>query len=158
MEFISEALSSRQGAVAVIGHAEVVCTLLGRTKRSCTATYVLPKGRIVTDGVIRNRLMYEQAITGGTEFYDSARGTLVVTTTGLRPRRQLLVFRLVDLTGSQAVNASAAQPPTAALLPPTPTAGPNADRRQPRRGQAGNKAGTGRPAGHKGHGNGRHSR
>ena len=33
-------------------------------------------------------------IVGGTELYDNARGSLVVTTTSLKPRREVLVFRL----------------------------------------------------------------
>jgi hypothetical protein len=44
--------------------------------------------------VIGSRLIYELAIVGGTELYDNARGSLVVTTTALTPRRQVLVFRL----------------------------------------------------------------
>jgi hypothetical protein len=148
LELISEALYSRDGSgVAAIGRAEVVCTRLGVTTASCPATYFLPQGQIMTDGMIADRLTYEQAITGGTELYDNARGTLVVTTTGLRPRRQLLVFRLVDATASPPVNPLGAQPASAALLPPPPTAAPNADRGQRRHGQPSGKAGTGRSAG-----------
>jgi hypothetical protein len=44
--------------------------------------------------VIGTRLLYETAIVGGTGLYDNARGSLVVTTTALHPRRQILVFRL----------------------------------------------------------------
>ena len=33
-------------------------------------------------------------ITGGTGLYDNARGTLTVTAKGLKPRRELLLFRL----------------------------------------------------------------
>jgi len=94
LEIISEALYNRRVTPNAIGHADVLCTLVSRTRRSCTATYTLPKGRIVTSGVIDNRLIYELAIVGGTELYDNARGSLVVTTTALSPRRQVLVFRL----------------------------------------------------------------
>jgi hypothetical protein len=146
LEFISQALYSRQGSGSVIGRADIVCTFLGGTKRSCSATYLLPRGRIVTDGVIADRLVYEHAITGGTELYDNARGTLMVTTTGRRPRRQVLFFRLVDLTASQPVSPPASQRESAALLPPTPTTAPNADRHQPQHEQAGKKAGMPRPA------------
>jgi hypothetical protein len=157
VELVNEALYGGNGRASPIGRAEVACTLLGGTKRSCSASYRLPQGRIVTDGVIANRLRYEQAITGGTELYDNARGSLVVTTTGLRPRRQLLVFRLVDATPSTPVSPAAAQPPMAALLPPTPVAARNADRRQGRHGKPEEGAGTGRPTSHSnGHHNGRH--
>jgi hypothetical protein len=94
LEIISQALYNRRVTASAIGHADVLCTLISRTRRSCAATYTLPKGRIVTSGVIDTRLIYELAITGGTELYDNARGSLVVTTTALNPRRQLLVFRL----------------------------------------------------------------
>jgi hypothetical protein len=94
LEIVAQSLYNTRVTPAPIGHADVLCTLLTRTKRSCTATYALPKGNIVTSGVIDSRLIYEVAITGGTELYDNARGSLVVTTTGLRPRRQVLVFRL----------------------------------------------------------------
>jgi hypothetical protein len=93
LEIIAQSLYTRV-TPKPIGHADVLCTLLTRTTQSCTATYALPRGRIVTNGVIGSRLIYEVAITGGTELYDNARGSLVVTTTALRPRRQVLVFRL----------------------------------------------------------------
>jgi hypothetical protein len=94
LEIVSEALYNRRVTPNPIGHSDVLCTLISRTRRSCTATYTLPKGRIVTSGVIDTRLIYELAIVGGTELYDNARGSLVVTTTALTPRRQVLVFRL----------------------------------------------------------------
>jgi hypothetical protein len=94
LEIIAQTLFNTRVTSRPIGHADLLCTLLTRTTRSCTATYELPKGNIVTSGVIDSRLIYEVAITGGTELYDNARGSLVVTTTALRPWRQVLVFRL----------------------------------------------------------------
>jgi hypothetical protein len=94
LEIIGQALYNRRVTPTPIGHADILCTLISATRRSCTSTYSLPKGRIVTSGVIDTRLIYELAIVGGTELYDNARGSLVVTTTALNPRRQLLVFRL----------------------------------------------------------------
>lgn len=94
LEIISQALYNRRVTPTPIGHADILCTLISQTRRSCTSTYTLPKGRIVTSGVIDTRLIYELAIVGGTELYDNARGSLVVTTTALNPRRQILVFRL----------------------------------------------------------------
>jgi hypothetical protein len=79
----------------VIGSADILCTLLSKTTSTCNGTYQLPKGTIVTSGVVgATTLLYEMAITGGTELYDNARGSLVVTTTSLKPRREVLVFRL----------------------------------------------------------------
>src|SRR5262249_19292111 len=40
-----------------IGHAEMVCTSVGTKRQSCTATYFLPKGTIVVEGVIDSRLI-----------------------------------------------------------------------------------------------------
>ena len=94
LEIIGQSLYNRRVTASPIGHADVVCTLLSRTTRTCSATYTLPRGRIMTTGVIGSRLIYELAVVGGTELYDNARGSLVVTTTALSPRRQLLVFRL----------------------------------------------------------------
>ena len=77
-----------------IGHGEMVCTFLDRRSRSCNGTYSLPRGKIVVGGVITSRLLYELAVVGGTGLYDNARGSLTVTATKLRPRHEILLFRL----------------------------------------------------------------
>jgi hypothetical protein len=77
-----------------IGHAVVVCTDVGDSERSCTGTYILPRGTIETGGILRSRLLYTQAVTGGTGLFDNARGTLTVTAKTIKPRRELLLFRL----------------------------------------------------------------
>jgi hypothetical protein len=79
----------------VIGSADLLCTLLSRTASMCSGAYQLPKGTLVTAGEVdTTTLLYEVPITGGTGLYDNARGSLVVTTTSLKPRREILVFRL----------------------------------------------------------------
>lgn len=78
-----------------IGHAELVCTFVGPRTRNCNGTYFLPKGKIVVGGVIGSRLIFEVAVLGGTGLFDNARGTLTVTATAQRPRRNILLFRLV---------------------------------------------------------------
>jgi hypothetical protein len=78
-----------------IGHAELVCTFVGARARSCNGTYFLPKGKIVVGGVIGSRLIFEVAVLGGTGLYDNVRGTLTVTASAQRPRRNILLFRLV---------------------------------------------------------------
>jgi hypothetical protein len=78
-----------------IGHADLVCTFTDRRSRNCNGTYFLPKGKIMVSGVIGSRLIFEVAVVGGTGFYENARGTLTVTAAAQRPRRNLLVFRLV---------------------------------------------------------------
>ncbi len=94
VEIIHQALYNRRVTSKPIGQADVVCTTLVGNRRMCSGTYTLPKGTIETSGAIGNRLLYELAIVGGTELYDNARGSLVVTTTSLNPRREVLVFRL----------------------------------------------------------------
>jgi hypothetical protein len=77
-----------------IGHGVLTCIHVGGSERSCTASYILPRGTIETAGILQSRLLYMQAVVGGTGFYDSARGSLTVTAKQLKPRRELLLFRL----------------------------------------------------------------
>ena len=95
LETIRQLLYNRRVSSKPIGRAEILCTLFTKKTRMCTAIYTLPKGTIVTTAATGSRLLYEAAITGGTELYDNARGSLVATTTSLKPkRREVLVFRL----------------------------------------------------------------
>ena len=77
-----------------IGQGVLTCMWLSKKQRSCSGSYILPRGMIETSGLLNSRLLYTAAITGGTGFYDNARGTLTVTAKGLRPRREILIFRL----------------------------------------------------------------
>jgi len=77
-----------------IGHAVVLCTYVGQSERSCSGTYIVPRGTIQTAGILRTRLLYNQAVTGGTGLFDNARGTLTVTAKTIQPRHELLIFRL----------------------------------------------------------------
>jgi hypothetical protein len=77
-----------------IGRGDLLCTYVDRSGRQCIGTYSLPRGKITVSGAISSRLLFEVAVTGGTGLYDNARGTLTVTSTGLRPRREVLIFRL----------------------------------------------------------------
>jgi hypothetical protein len=94
VEIIRQLLYNRRVSTKPIGRSEILCTLLTKNTRMCTANYTLPKGTIVTTAATGTRLLYEAAIIGGTELYNNARGALVVTTTSLKPRREVLVFRL----------------------------------------------------------------
>jgi hypothetical protein len=78
-----------------IGRSVIACTFIDARNRTCAATYVLPKGSLVATGALQSRLFYEIPIVGGTGLYDNARGTLTVTATHLRPRHEVLLFRLV---------------------------------------------------------------
>jgi hypothetical protein len=97
---------------AAIGQGELLCTILNQAARSCEATYSLPEGRIMTAGVIDNLRRYEVAIVGGTELYDKVRGFLSVTTTTIRPPRQLLSFHLLDVTAAAQATPAALRPAT----------------------------------------------
>jgi hypothetical protein len=94
LEIIRQNLFNKRIKSRPIGHADLVCTFVTRGTRSCTATYFLPKGRLVAGGSIRFPELYELAVLGGTRLYDNARGTLTVIRTTRRPRRDILVFRL----------------------------------------------------------------
>ena len=94
MEIVKQSLYNKRVTPRPIGHAELLCTYLNKRARSCNATYFLPKGRLVVAGSLRYRLFYELAVVGGTGLYNNARGTLVVTRTGARPNRDVVVFRL----------------------------------------------------------------
>jgi hypothetical protein len=92
---LSQRLFARRGTPTAIGSADILCTRLSKTVGMCSGIYQLLKGTIVTTGEVGTaRLLYEVAIAGGTELYDKARGSLVATTTSLKPRRELLIFRL----------------------------------------------------------------
>jgi hypothetical protein len=79
-----------------IGRATMSCTAIGISGQNCSATYVLPKGQIVVQGVIGSRLFYQLAVVGGTGLYNNVKGSLTVTSLQRkRPVRELLVFRLV---------------------------------------------------------------
>jgi hypothetical protein len=78
-----------------IGHGEMVCTAVGVKGQSCSGSYFLPRGEIITQGVITSRLIYELAIVGGTGIYNNVRGSVTVTSLRRKPSRELLVFRLV---------------------------------------------------------------
>ncbi|HEV2592236.1 MAG TPA: hypothetical protein VGU02_10120 [Gaiellaceae bacterium] len=77
-----------------IGHEAAVCTFLDVKARLCHMVFTLPRGSIVVEGQLSSRLLYELAISGGTELYDNARGSVVSTSLGLQPRRDVLIFRL----------------------------------------------------------------
>jgi hypothetical protein len=77
-----------------IGRATMVCTAVGGPGQSCNATYSLPKGAIVVQGLITTRLIYELPVIGGTGLYNNVRGSVTVTSLKRKPSQELLVFRL----------------------------------------------------------------
>jgi hypothetical protein len=94
MAIIRQNLFNKRIKSRPIGHADYVCTFVTKATRYCTATFFLPKGRLVAGGSIRFPEFYELAVLGGTRLFDNARGTLTVIRTTRRPRRDILVFRL----------------------------------------------------------------
>jgi hypothetical protein len=95
IELVKQRLYNPSVSQSPIGRSSLMCTFFDARERSCSGTYFLPKGTLVVSGVIQSRLLYAVAVVGGTGLYDNARGTLTVTSTGLRPqRREVLLFRL----------------------------------------------------------------
>jgi hypothetical protein len=79
-----------------IGRGTMSCIAVSLSSQNCSATYALPRGEIVAEGVIGSRLIYQMAVVGGTGLYNNVRGSLTVTSLHRkRPSRELLVFRLV---------------------------------------------------------------
>jgi hypothetical protein len=95
VELIRQRLYNPTISERSIGRSLLVCTFSDGPDRSCVATYILPKGNLVTTGALQSRLLYEIPVVGGTGLYDNARGTLTVTATHLHPRHEVLFFRLV---------------------------------------------------------------
>ncbi len=95
IETVTERLYNPRVTRKPIGRGVVTCTFVDARNRTCVATYVLPKGTLVAAGALQSRLLYEIPVVGGTGLYDNARGTLTVTATHLRPRHEVLLFRLV---------------------------------------------------------------
>jgi hypothetical protein len=95
IEIIRALLYNKGLTPRAIGHGEVVCTFTGRRSRVCTGTYFLPRGKIVVAGALVFRQFYEFAVLGGTGLYTNVQGSLTVTTTTPKPRRDILTFRLV---------------------------------------------------------------
>jgi len=79
-----------------IGHAELVCTFVGGSSRTCNGTYALPRGKLVVSGQMLFRQFFQLAVVGGTGLYDNVRGTLTVTALGAKRRGNLVLFRLVN--------------------------------------------------------------
>jgi hypothetical protein len=94
MQIIRYNLFNKRLSRKQLGHADYVCTFITSGTRSCTATFFLPRGRIVAGGVVRYPSLYELAILGGTRLFDNARGTLTVIRTTRNPRRDRMTFRL----------------------------------------------------------------
>ncbi len=95
IETITQRLYNPSLSQKPIGRSVIACTYIDARNRTCAATYLLPKGSLVATGALQSRLFYEIPIVGGTGLYDNARGTLTVTATHLRPRHEVLLFRLV---------------------------------------------------------------
>ena len=51
--------------------------------------------RLVASGALRTRRLFQLAVTGGTQLYEDARGTLTVTRTQSRPNRDRVVIKLI---------------------------------------------------------------
>jgi hypothetical protein len=95
IEFYRQQLYNKGITSEPIGHSDITCTNTGTGSMNCTATYFLPKGKIMVAGVVASRLFYVLAVIGGTGLYDNVRGTLTATYLGGAPSKEFLLFRLV---------------------------------------------------------------
>jgi hypothetical protein len=95
VEITRALLYNRRITPKPIGHGEVVCTYTDASNRSCTGTYVLPKGKIVVGGSVLYTQLFQLAVLGGTDLYNNVRGTLTVTSISKQQRQDVLLFRLV---------------------------------------------------------------
>jgi hypothetical protein len=77
-----------------LGHSDIMCTNTGTGSANCSATYFLPKGKLMVAGVLASRLFYNLPVIGGTRLYENARGTLTGIALGGSPRHEVLTFRL----------------------------------------------------------------
>jgi len=93
--FIRQLLFNKGITQKAIGHSDVVCTYTGTRSRQCTGTYFLPKGKIVVSGSLLYREFFKLAVVGGTDLYDNVQGSMTATLLGRKPRREILVFRLI---------------------------------------------------------------
>ena len=73
----------------------MVCTYTGNRSRQCSGTYTLPRGKIIVSGSVRYWEFYKLAIVGGTDLYADVRGRRRPRSTPVRPRKEILVFRLI---------------------------------------------------------------
>ena len=94
VEVIRVLLYGSMSKSRAIGRGVLTCTHVGGTERTCSGSYVLPRGTIETAGIVESRLLYTQAIVGGTGLYDNARGSITVIAKQIKPRREILLFRL----------------------------------------------------------------
>ena len=92
---VSQLLYNKGITKQAIGRSDMVCTYTGRRTRQCSATYSLPKGKIVVSGSMRYRGFFRLAVVGGTNLYANVRGSVSGTLYGRGPRREILVFRLL---------------------------------------------------------------
>ena len=91
---IRELLYNKGIRRAPIGHSEMVCTYTGRRWQQCSATYFLPRGKLVVAGSLRYREFFKLAVIGGTDLYDNVNGSVSATMYSRNPRRSILIFRL----------------------------------------------------------------
>ena len=76
-----------------IGNSAISCTRSFENLSSCQATFVLPRGKIMTQGTRHSRDYYVLAIVGGTGLYSNAGG--VLDTRIVAKGRSRLLFSLV---------------------------------------------------------------
>ena len=95
VEVVWQTVFNRRITQRPIGHYEMVCTYSFGPSRSCELTLFFQRGRIVAAGALRTRRVFQLAVTGGTQFYENAQGTMTVTRTRSKPSRDRVVIKLI---------------------------------------------------------------
>jgi len=84
-------LTTRDGRL--VGRSHLICFTISRWERGCNGTYTFPRGTITVAGTVQAN-GYFLAVTGGTGFYDNARGAMKVAPSGAALRHRVF-FQLV---------------------------------------------------------------
>ncbi len=77
----------------LVGRSHLICFQVSKFERGCHGTYHFPKGKITVAGPVQES-GYVLSVTGGTGFYDNARGAMQVTPSGAQIRHRVF-FQLV---------------------------------------------------------------
>ncbi len=77
-----------------VGRSHLVCFTVSKYEKDCIGVYTFPRGFIRVAGPVLSANSYVLSVTGGSGFYNNARGAMKVTPTGATPRHRVF-FQLV---------------------------------------------------------------
>ncbi len=77
-----------------VGRSHLVCFTVSKYERDCIGVYTLPRGFIRVAGPVLSANSYVLSVTGGSGFYNNARGAMKVTPSTAQTRHRVF-FQLV---------------------------------------------------------------